>query len=72
MEQVYFVSTFTGLGAPYWNADCHDAIFGLTRNIWPAEIAKVTLESVAFQTRDLIEAMRNYMVVGWQYCLCVF
>ena len=39
-EQVYFVPAFTGLGAPYWNADCRGAIFGLTRNTGPAEIAK--------------------------------
>ncbi|MCY4032134.1 MAG: glycerol kinase GlpK [Hyphomicrobiales bacterium] len=56
-EQVYFVPAFTGLGAPYWNTDCRGAIFGLTRNTGPAEIAKAALESVAFQTRDLIEAM---------------
>ena len=56
-EQVYFVPAFTGLGAPYWNADCRGAIFGLTRNTGAAEIAKAALESVAFQTRDLIEAM---------------
>ena len=58
-EQVYFVPAFTGLGAPYWNTDCRGAIFGLTRNTGPAEIAKAALESVAFQTRDLIEAMRD-------------
>lgn len=58
-EQIYFVPAFTGLGAPYWNADCRGAIFGLTRNTSPAEIAKAALESVAFQTRDLIEAMRE-------------
>ena len=58
-EQVYFVPAFTGLGAPYWNADCRGAIFGLTRNTGPAEIAKAALESVAFQTRDLIDAMAS-------------
>ncbi len=58
-EQIYFVPAFTGLGAPYWNADCRGAIFGLTRNTGPANIAKAALESVAFQTRDLIEAMRE-------------
>lgn len=56
-EQVYLVPAFTGLGAPYWNADCRGAIFGLTRNTGPAEIAKAALESVAYQTRDLTEAM---------------
>ena len=58
-EQVYFVPAFTGLGAPYWNADCRGAIFGLTRNTGPAEIAKAALESVAYQTQDLLEAMRG-------------
>ena len=56
-ENVYLVPAFTGLGAPYWNAECRGAIFGLTRNTGPAEIAKAALESVAYQTRDLIEAM---------------
>lgn len=59
LEQIYFVPAFTGLGAPYWNSDCRGAIFGLSRNTGPAEIAKAALESVAFQTRDLIEAMRQ-------------
>jgi glycerol kinase len=58
-QQVYFVPAFTGLGAPYWDAGCRGAIFGLTRNTGPTEIAKAALESVAFQTRDLIEAMRQ-------------
>jgi glycerol kinase len=56
-ENVYFVPAFTGLGAPYWDAECRGAIFGLTRNTGPEEIAKAALESVGFQTRDLIEAM---------------
>jgi len=57
-QQVTLVPAFTGLGAPYWNPDCRGAVFGLTRNSGPAEIAKATLDSVAFQTRDLWEAMR--------------
>ena len=58
-EQIYFVPAFTGLGAPYWDADCRGAIFGLTRNTGPAEIAKAALESVVYQTQDLLEAMRG-------------
>ncbi len=58
-EKIYFVPAFTGLGAPYWNADCRGAIFGLTRNTGPAEIAKAALESVVYQTQDLLEAMRG-------------
>ena len=48
---------FTGLGAPYWDPDARGAIFGLTRNSGPAEFARAALESVAYQTRDLVEAM---------------
>ena len=58
-QQVIIVPAFTGLGAPYWNADCRGAIYGLTRNSGPAELAKAALECVGFQTRDLLEAMRS-------------
>ena len=56
-QQVILVPAFTGLGAPYWNPDCRGAVFGLTRNTGPAEMCRAALESVAFQTRDLLEAM---------------
>ncbi|MEM8691625.1 MAG: glycerol kinase GlpK [Pseudomonadota bacterium] len=56
-QNVIMVPAFTGLGAPYWNADCRGAIYGLTRGSGPAEFAKAALESVGFQTRDLLEAM---------------
>jgi glycerol kinase len=56
-QNVILVPAFTGLGAPYWNAECRGAIFGLTRNSGPAELARAALESVGFQTRDLLEAM---------------
>lgn len=56
-QQLYIVPAFTGLGAPYWDAQCRGAIFGLTRNSGPEEFAKAALESVAYQTRDLLEAM---------------
>ncbi|MEO3415073.1 glycerol kinase GlpK [Roseovarius sp. CAU 1744] len=58
-QQVVIVPAFTGLGAPYWNADCRGAVFGLTRNSGPAEFARAALESVGYQTRDLLEAMRD-------------
>ena len=57
-QEVVLVPAFVGLGAPYWNADCRGAVYGLTRNSGPAEFAKAALESVGFQTRDLLEAMR--------------
>ena len=60
-QDVYLVPAFTGLGAPYWDAECRGAIFGLTRNSGPAEFARAALESVAFQTRDLAEAMKADM-----------
>ena len=57
-QDVVLVPAFVGLGAPYWNAECRGAVYGLTRNSGPAELAKAALESVGYQTRDLLEAMR--------------
>ncbi len=57
-QNVVMVPAFTGLGAPYWNAGCRGAVFGLTRNTGPAEMAKAALESVGYQTRDLLNAMQ--------------
>ncbi|NNJ66839.1 MAG: glycerol kinase GlpK [Boseongicola sp.] len=57
-QSVVMVPAFTGLGAPYWKPECRGAIFGLTRNSGPAEFARAALESVGYQTRDLLEAMR--------------
>jgi glycerol kinase len=56
-QNVILVPAFVGLGAPYWNAECRGAVYGLTRNSGPAEFARAALESVGFQTRDLMEAM---------------
>ena len=56
-QSVIIVPAFTGLGAPYWKPDCRGAIYGLTRNSGPAEFARAALESVGYQTRDLLEAM---------------
>jgi glycerol kinase len=61
-QDVIIVPAFTGLGAPYWNAECRGAVYGLTRNSGPAEFARAALESVGYQTRDLLEAMR----ADWQ------
>ena len=57
-QPVVIVPAFTGLGAPYWNPDCRGAVFGLSRNSGPAEFARAALESVGYQTRDLLEAMQ--------------
>jgi len=57
-QEVMLVPAFTGLGAPYWRPDCRGAVFGLTRNTGPAEMARAALESVGYQTRDLLEAMK--------------
>ncbi|MEM8977921.1 MAG: glycerol kinase GlpK [Pseudomonadota bacterium] len=56
-HDLYLVPAFTGLGAPYWDADCRGAIYGLTRGSGPEDFAKAALESVGFQTRDLRDAM---------------
>jgi glycerol kinase len=58
-QQVYLVPAFVGLGAPYWEPNARGALFGLTRATSPAEFARAALESVCYQTRDLIEAMRR-------------
>jgi glycerol kinase len=56
---VYLVPAFTGLGAPQWDADARGTIVGLTRGSTRAHLARAALESIAFQTADLIEAMRQ-------------
>ena len=56
---VYMVPAFTGLGAPFWDPLARGAIFGLTRDTGIAEIVRATLESVGYQTYDLMEAMRG-------------
>jgi len=57
-QSVVLVPAFTGLGAPYWAPESRGAIFGLSRNSGPQEFAKAALESVGYQTRDLLDAMR--------------
>ena len=56
---VYMVPAFVGLGAPYWDAGARGALLGLTRDSGAGEIAAATLDSVCYQTRDLVEAMRG-------------
>jgi glycerol kinase len=60
-DGLYFVPAFTGLGAPYWDPTARGAIMGLTRDMGAAEIARAALDSVCFQTRDLLEAMARDM-----------
>ncbi|WP_339650488.1 glycerol kinase GlpK [uncultured Maribacter sp.] len=56
---VYVVPAFAGLGAPYWDMYARGAIFGLTRDTGKAHIAKATLESLAYQTKDILKAMED-------------
>jgi glycerol kinase len=55
---VYLVPAFTGLGAPHWDANARGALIGITRDVGKPEIARAALEAVAYQTRDLVDAMR--------------
>jgi glycerol kinase len=57
-QDVILVPAFVGLGAPHWRPEVRGALFGLTRATGPRELARAALESVCFQTADLIEAMR--------------
>ncbi len=54
---VYFVPAFVGLGAPHWDPDARGALFGITRGTRQEQIVRAALESIAYQTRDLVEAM---------------
>lgn len=63
-QALILVPAFTGLGAPYWQPEVRGAVFGLTRGSGPAEFARAALESVGFQTRDLLEAMHADLPEG--------
>ena len=56
---VYFVPAFVGLGAPHWDPLARGALVGLTRGVGRAEIVRAALEAVAFQTRDVVNALRS-------------
>ena len=59
LHPVYLVPAFTGLGAPYWDPDARGAILGLTRDTGIGDLVTATLQSVCFQTQDLLSAMRH-------------
>lgn len=58
-EGVFVVPAFAGLGAPYWNMDARGAIFGLTRGTSKSHLVRATLESLAYQTKDVLGAMEQ-------------
>ncbi|WP_027108053.1 glycerol kinase GlpK [Lacticigenium naphthae] len=58
-ENIFVVPAFTGLGAPHWDQDARGAIFGLTRGTTKEHIVRATLESLAYQTRDVLETMKG-------------
>ncbi|MGY3815553.1 glycerol kinase GlpK [Globicatella sulfidifaciens] len=58
-DEVYIVPAFTGLGAPYWNSDARGSVFGLTRGTTREDFVKATLQSIAYQVRDIIETMQS-------------
>jgi glycerol kinase len=62
LQDVYLVPAFVGMGAPYWDPDCRGALYGLTRNTGAAEITRAALESVCYQTSDLLVAIEK----DWQ------
>ena len=57
-NDVYLVPAFTGLGAPYWNPEARGTIFGLTRATTKEDLIKATLQSIAYQVRDIIDTMK--------------
>lgn len=58
-NEVYVVPAFTGLGAPYWDAEARGSIFGVTRGTNDKDIIKATLQSLAYQTRDVVDTMQK-------------
>jgi len=58
-QKIYLVPAFTGLGAPYWDGEARGSIFGLTRNSGIPEMVKAAIDSVAYQTKDLLVAMEK-------------
>ncbi|WP_125589580.1 glycerol kinase GlpK [Companilactobacillus jidongensis] len=58
-DEVYVVPAFTGLGAPYWDSDARGAVFGLTRGTTREDFIKATLQSLAYQSRDVIDTMKK-------------
>ncbi len=58
-EKIFFVPALTGLGAPYWNPNARGSFFGLTRNTSKEDIVKATLDSLSYQTYELIECMER-------------
>ncbi len=63
-DGVYFVPAFVGLGTPYWNQDARGTIIGITRGTTRAHIARATLESIAYQTKDVLDAMAQDSGMG--------
>ncbi|WP_270987881.1 glycerol kinase GlpK [Streptococcus agalactiae] len=57
-DEVYVVPAFTGLGAPYWDSNARGSVFGLTRGISKEDFVKATLQSIAYQVRDVIDTMQ--------------
>ncbi len=64
-QPVYLVPAFVGLGAPHWDSDAQGLLTGLTRGTTRREIARAALESVGYQTRDLLDAMRADLGAAW-------
>jgi len=58
-DEVYIVPAFTGLGAPYWNSNARGSVYGLSRGTGKNDFVKATLQSLAYQTRDIIDTMKK-------------
>jgi glycerol kinase len=64
-QNVYMVPAFVGLGAPHWDSEARALLTGMTRGTTRRELARAALECVAYQTRDLLEAMRADLGAEW-------
>ena len=69
-EGVYVVPAFVGLGTPYWDSDVRGAIFGLTRGTEKEHLIRATLESLAYQTKDVLDAMEADSEISFKNVTC--
>jgi len=63
-SNLFFVPAFSGLGSPYWDPHARGLLIGITRSTRKEDIVKAALESIAYQTRDIVEEMKKYMEIG--------
>ena len=68
-DGVYVVPAFVGLGTPYWDSDVRGSVFGLTRGTTKEHFIRATLESLAYQAKDVLDAMEADSGISLKHCV---